>query len=116
MAKTIKFNLICDEYPALTIEDLQNHFSVEDLLDYYVEMMPTPQEAVKDILKPKYGYHGGTLIMKHFNGSYECTSSKLILQNGAMQTIAAYTYNEADTMIRKLYRDGELCPERQDAK
>lgn len=35
MAKTIKFNLICDEYPALTIEDLQNHFSVEDLLDYY---------------------------------------------------------------------------------
>ena len=28
----------------------------------------------------------------------------------------AYTYNEADTMIRKLYRDGELCPERQDAK
>ncbi|MFR0936548.1 MAG: hypothetical protein ACLSF4_03345 [Hominenteromicrobium sp.] len=41
---------------------------------------------------------------------------KLILQNGAMQAIAAYTYNEADTMIRKLYRDGELCPERQDAK
>ena len=35
MTKTIKFNLICDEYPALTIEDLQNHFSVEDLLDYY---------------------------------------------------------------------------------
>ena len=91
-------------------------WNCEDLLDYYVEMMPTPQEAVKDILKPKYGYHGGTLIMKHFNGSYECTSSKLILQNGAMQTIAAYTYNEADTMIRKLYRDGELCPERQDAK
>lgn len=91
-------------------------WNCEDLLDYYVEMMPTPQEAVKDILKPKYGYHGGTLIMKHFNGSYECTSSKLILQNGAMQTIAAYTYNEADTMIRNLYRDGELCPERQDAK
>lgn len=53
-------------------------WNCEDLLDYYVEMMPTPQEAVKDILKPKYGYHGGTLIMKHFNGSYECTSSKLI--------------------------------------
>lgn len=35
MAKTIKFNLICDGYPARTIEDLQNHFSVEDLLDYY---------------------------------------------------------------------------------
>ena len=35
MAKTIKFNLICDGYPARTIEDLQDHFSVEDLLDYY---------------------------------------------------------------------------------
>lgn len=35
MAKTIKFNLICDGYPARTIEDLQNHFSVEDMLDYY---------------------------------------------------------------------------------
>ena len=31
MAKTIKFNLICDGYPARTIEDLQDHFSV----DYY---------------------------------------------------------------------------------
>ena len=35
MAKTIKFNLICDGYPARTIEDLQNHFSVEDMLDHY---------------------------------------------------------------------------------
>lgn len=35
MAKTIKFNLICDGYPARTIEDLQNHFSVEDLLEYF---------------------------------------------------------------------------------
>lgn len=35
MAKTIKFNLICDGDPVRTIEDLQNHFSVEDLLDYY---------------------------------------------------------------------------------
>lgn len=35
MAKTIKFNLICDGYPARTIEDLQDHFSVEDMLDYY---------------------------------------------------------------------------------
>ena len=32
MAKTIKFNLICDGYPARTIEDLQNHFCVDDLL------------------------------------------------------------------------------------
>lgn len=35
MAKTIKFNLICDGKPVRTIEDLQNNFSIEDILDYY---------------------------------------------------------------------------------
>ncbi|MCD8248479.1 MAG: hypothetical protein LUC60_01245 [Lachnospiraceae bacterium] len=35
MAKTIKFNLICDGNPVRTIEDLQNNFSVEDILGYY---------------------------------------------------------------------------------
>lgn len=35
MAKAIKFNLICDQKPVRTIEDLQNNFPVEDMLDYY---------------------------------------------------------------------------------
>lgn len=35
MAKTIKFNLICDERPVRTVEDLQNNFSIEDVLTYY---------------------------------------------------------------------------------
>ncbi|WP_130861911.1 hypothetical protein [Bacilliculturomica massiliensis] len=35
MAKTIKFNLICDEKPVRTIEDLQNNFSIEDVIAYY---------------------------------------------------------------------------------
>lgn len=35
MAKTIKFNLICDNKPVRTIEDLQNNFSIEDVLEYY---------------------------------------------------------------------------------
>ena len=35
MAKTIKFNLICDEKPVRTLEDLQNNFSIEDVLAYY---------------------------------------------------------------------------------
>ena len=35
MAKTIKFNLICDNKPIRTIEDLQSNFSVEDILAYY---------------------------------------------------------------------------------
>lgn len=35
MAKTIKFNLICDDKPIRTIEDLQDNFSIEDILKYY---------------------------------------------------------------------------------
>lgn len=35
MAKTIKFNLICDGHPVRTVEDLQNNFSIEDVLAYY---------------------------------------------------------------------------------
>lgn len=35
MAKTIKFNLICDQKPVRTIEDLQQNFSIEDVLAYF---------------------------------------------------------------------------------
>lgn len=35
MAKTIKFNLICNDKPIRTIEDLQENFSIEDVLKYY---------------------------------------------------------------------------------
>lgn len=35
MAKTIKFNLICDNNPVRTLEDLKNNFSIEDMLEYY---------------------------------------------------------------------------------
>lgn len=35
MAKTIKFNLICDGQPVRTLEDLKNNFSIEDIWDYY---------------------------------------------------------------------------------
>lgn len=39
MAKTIKFNLTCDGFPVRTLEDLQNHFSVENILAYYDNQM-----------------------------------------------------------------------------
>lgn len=35
MAKEIKFNLICDGVPIRTIEELQDNFSIEDILAYY---------------------------------------------------------------------------------
>ena len=35
MAKTIKFNLILDGYPVRTLEELQEHFSLEDMANYF---------------------------------------------------------------------------------
>lgn len=35
MAKTVKFNLICDGTPIRTVEDLRDNFSIEDVLEYY---------------------------------------------------------------------------------
>lgn len=35
MAKTIKFNLILDNYPVRNIEGLQEHFLIEDMLKYF---------------------------------------------------------------------------------
>ena len=35
MAKTIKFNLICDNKKIRTIDDLQDNFCIEDIFDYY---------------------------------------------------------------------------------
>jgi len=35
MAKTIKFNLILDDYPVRNLEGLQEHFSIEDMLKYF---------------------------------------------------------------------------------
>lgn len=35
MSKAIKFNLICDDKPVRSIEDLQDNFSIEDVWEYY---------------------------------------------------------------------------------
>ena len=35
MAKTIKFNLICDGKPIRTMADLRENFSIEDVLEYF---------------------------------------------------------------------------------
>ncbi len=34
MAKTVKFNLICDGTPIRKIDDLRDNFSIEDILSF----------------------------------------------------------------------------------
>lgn len=59
MKKAIKFNLVLDEYPVRTLEGLQEHFSIEDMLKYFrngllerwleVRGYEAELEAVRDI-------------------------------------------------------------------
>lgn len=35
MAKTIKFNLVLDDYPVRNLEGVQEHFSIEDMVQYF---------------------------------------------------------------------------------
>lgn len=35
MAKTIKFNLTCDDHSVRTLDDLREHFCIDDVLNYY---------------------------------------------------------------------------------
>lgn len=59
MAKTIKFNLILDEHPVRNLEEMQEHFSIEDMLNYFkngllerwleVRGYETELESVKEI-------------------------------------------------------------------
>ena len=35
MAKTIKFNLICNDKPIRNIDNLQDNFVIDDIIEYY---------------------------------------------------------------------------------
>lgn len=83
-------------------------WNTEDLRDYYVEMMPTPREAIKGILKPQYSFSGGTLDIPGFDGFWTCTSCKLLLESGNRRKTIAYTYGDVDAAVRELYRANRL--------
>ena len=52
----------------------------KDLYLYYINEMPTPQEACRNILKPEYGFRGGSLETTDWSGSYTCIANHLLLE------------------------------------
>ncbi|MDJ0732699.1 MAG: hypothetical protein QNJ47_01215 [Nostocaceae cyanobacterium] len=60
MAKMIKFNLVVDNIPIRTIEELKNNFNIDDILEYYkggiLERWLTVRE-LKDYLKKVKAIH-----------------------------------------------------------
>ena len=90
-----------------------SYINCEDLYDYYVEMMPTTQEAISGILKPKYGYSGGTIIGSEIAGHYSISSNKLLLSYKHLYGTISYSFSEMDAVIRELYRSDKLFPQKQ---
>lgn len=79
----------------------------KDLYLYYINEMPTPQEACRNILKPEYGLSGGSLETTDWSGSYTCTANHLLLEPDSGFCVR-YTYIEVDAAIRRLYRAAKL--------
>lgn len=74
MAKTVKFNLICDGNPVRTIDDLRDNFSIEDVLMYYNNRLLHRWLSVRgysDLLK--------RLEEIHYNDSMEIIKSLITL-------------------------------------
>lgn len=79
----------------------------KDLYLYYINEMPTPQEACRNILKPEYGFRGGSLETTDWSGSYTCIANHLLLEPDSGFCVR-YTYIEVDAAIRRLYRAAKL--------
>lgn len=81
------------------IPEIYNH---EELMLYYLRMLPTPKEAGKDFLKPP----GGHRELHKFNFSCELDNSGVsVSSNGATEK---FTYTEVDECVRNLIRSRRL--------
>lgn len=79
-------------------------WDMEEIYKEYVRLMPTPTEAIKDILKPKYYSRGGTFQSKDYDGSFVCDKSLLNIRvSGNNQVLIKYA--EIDKCIRQMYRE-----------
>lgn len=99
---------------ALLIKAVKHIWEPKKLRDSYLREMPTPQEAIKNIIRPQNGYRAASLNVSAEENEilfYTCTNQTLQLQLGNSQNIV-YKYAEVDRMIRQLYRGGQLGEER----
>lgn len=81
-------------------------WTVNTLRSYYVQNMPTPKEAIKDVINRNHT--GGTLTVEGFDGYFNGTAAKLILSDDAFKETVTYSYVEIDAAIRRLYRENKL--------
>ncbi|HCR44005.1 MAG TPA: hypothetical protein DIV41_05420, partial [Ruminococcaceae bacterium] len=85
---------------------IKRAYNILELYDYYVSCVPTPQEAIKEKLKPQY-YRGGNVdFSDNLYGFYDVKPNKFLISSGKMQI--SLTYSQVDKYVREMIRQGTL--------
>lgn len=108
MAKTIKFNLILDNYPVRNIEGLQEHFSIEDMLKYFENGLLLRWLNVRGYDEQ---YAAVEAIDKSFDRKEIVTSLVKIFEVGEMdiadieKAIGILTYLDEEKELNAIYKE-----------
>lgn len=88
-------------------ETFRQYFNRLMTYEYYVFNVPTTQDAIRDFLKPKYGYGGRSISFpENVYGFCDCRSAQMeISYDRSRKTL---TYSQVDDYIRNMIRNGEL--------
>ncbi len=85
---------------------LKHHYEKINVFKYYTFKVPNTQESIKEMLKPKYGYSGGTIDFPDGTyGSFEFRSMGAELEYG--RKYCKLTYAQIDSYIREMIRTGD---------
>ena len=107
MAKTIKFNLKCDNASIRTLDDLREHFCIQDILDYYKN----------GLLARWLNVHGYVDELGKINNLQSTTDEDLIVQissilnvecneNVVKESLAIIEYEKESNEIHRKYAEG----------
>lgn len=90
------------------------YYGNEKIFNFYTQSVPTTAEAIKDVLRPRAGYHGGNSFAPAVF-DLRTPRLELCLHGKALkeapdniQPNHIYTYTEVDATIRRLINSNEL--------
>lgn len=93
---------------------LKEHYDCKEVYLFYLFQVPTTQDAIKDILKPRYSGGGGTIIFPASErgfGTYDIAKMQIEynIPNDAnhKHKRIILTYSQVDSFIREMIRSSE---------
>ena len=107
MAKTIKFNLKCDNASIRTLEDLREHFCIQDVLDYFKS----------GLLARWLDVHGYEEELEKINSMQTATDEDLVVQIASIlnvvtdesaikESLAIIEYEKNSNKVHQEYENG----------